>query len=246
MTGARVLTSSECLAIIREKELQKKKMEEEKEERKRVREEKKKKREEEKQKKAEERAKKAEERARKQVEKEEQKKKKAEEAKARAQEKAQASGKSATAVSRKRENLRSRADEAGPSSKTPRLDDTTVANRCCVCYQDYEEDVEIGAGTDWVMCSCTRWLHEDCVLDSIIDGSGKERLCPHCTYIPLLCCPPLLLPPFIAVPLYCSPPLSPTFANKTFLCNRRVIPHKLKFALQLLGNVNYNPVHHKV
>ena len=38
MTGARVLTSAECLAIIKEKEERKRKQEEEKEERKRIRE----------------------------------------------------------------------------------------------------------------------------------------------------------------------------------------------------------------
>lgn len=25
-----------------------------------------------------------------------------------------------------------------------------------------------------------RWLHEDCVLDCIVDSSGKEKLCPYC------------------------------------------------------------------
>ena len=55
MTGARVLTSAECLAIIKEKEQKKKQQEEEKENRKRLREDKKKQQEEEKQKKAEQR-----------------------------------------------------------------------------------------------------------------------------------------------------------------------------------------------
>ena len=53
MSGARVLTSAEYLAIIKEKENKKKQQEEEKENRKRLREEKKTQREEEKQKKAE-------------------------------------------------------------------------------------------------------------------------------------------------------------------------------------------------
>ena len=74
--------------------------------------------------------------------------------------------------------LRSRHD--GSCRKDPRLDDLIVANQCCVCFQVFDEDVEIGAGTNWVQCMCTRWLHEDCILDCVIDESGKEKLCPHC------------------------------------------------------------------
>ena len=44
----------------------------------------------------------------------------------------------------------------------------------------FDEDVEMEAGTDWVQCVCTRWLHEDCVIDCVIDESGKEKLYPHC------------------------------------------------------------------
>ena len=36
-------------------------------------------------------------------------------------------------------------------------------------------------GVDWVQCICTRWLHEECILDCIIDSNGKERLCLYCT-----------------------------------------------------------------
>lgn len=40
----------------------------------------------------------------------------------------------------------------------------------------FEEDVQLGARIDWVQCVCTRWLHEECVIDSIVDANGKERL----------------------------------------------------------------------
>ena len=69
--------------------------------------------------------------------------------------------------------LRSRHD--GSCRKAP--DGLIVANQCCVCLQGFNEDIEIGAGTNWVQCMCTRWLHEDCILDCVIDESGKEKLC---------------------------------------------------------------------
>ena len=62
----------------------------------------------------------------------------------------------------------------GSCRKAP--DDLIVANQCCVCLQGFNEDIEIGAGTNWVQCMCTRWLHEDCILDCVIDESGKEKL----------------------------------------------------------------------
>ena len=50
-------------------------------------------------------------------------------------------------------------------------------NRCCTCFGIYSDD----AGTDrqWVMCSCNRWIHEDCVDSAdVVDDTGK--LCPLC------------------------------------------------------------------
>ena len=43
-----------------------------------------------------------------------------------------------------------------------------------------QEDVQHGAGIDWVQCVCTHWLHEECGIDCIVDANGKERLCRHC------------------------------------------------------------------
>jgi len=67
------------------------------------------------------------------------------------------------------------------TSKRPRLDESDCSDRCCVCFQTFEEDIQQEAGVDWVKCSCMRWLHEDCIVDCITDSSGKERLCPYCT-----------------------------------------------------------------
>ena len=60
-------------------------------------------------------------------------------------------------------------------------DDDISGDKCCVCFQDFEEDVELGIGIEWAQCTCTRWLHEDCILDCITGISGKERFCPYCT-----------------------------------------------------------------
>lgn len=179
MTGARVLTSAECLAIIKEKELKKKNQEEEKENRKKQREEKKRQQEEEKKKKAELRLQREKERERKAQEKS----RKADE-----RSKKSACGSSATGSSTASKDppTRSQAKRALRDSTNTvpakRLCMETVdSNRCCVCLQSYDEDVELGCGVEWIQCACLRWLHEDCIIDCTTDSSGKERLCPFCS-----------------------------------------------------------------
>ncbi len=62
------------------------------------------------------------------------------------------------------------------SDETP-IDVACVdSNVCCVCSEQYTEAEEV----DWVMCPCNRWLHEDCIVDNVIDSLGKERFCPFC------------------------------------------------------------------
>ena len=34
-------------------------------------------------------------------------------------------------------------------------DDDISGDKCCVCFQDFEEDVEFGIGIEWVQCACT-------------------------------------------------------------------------------------------
>ena len=57
-------------------------------------------------------------------------------------------------------------------------EDTIDESRCCVCFTSYEDDVKERTGKDWVMCACSRWLHEECADDCVLDNTGKERLCP--------------------------------------------------------------------
>ena len=65
--------------------------------------------------------------------------------------------------------VRSRRDDS--SRKSPLI----VSNQCCLCLQAFDEDIEIGAWTNWVQCICTRWLHEDCVLDCIVDERWERE-----------------------------------------------------------------------
>ena len=183
VTGARVLTSATCLAIIKEKEMKKQREMEEKEERKKRREEKKRQREDEKRKKAEERALKAKEKIRKAKEREQRAHKAMEQSRKRADLELQSCSQSTNrdtdpAQSSTAQHPRGKRCSA---AKRARLEDNISSDSCCVCFQAFAEDVEEGTGAEWVQCTCTRWLHEDCILDSIIDSSGKERLCPFCT-----------------------------------------------------------------
>ena len=171
------MTSAECLAIIKEQDEKKKRLEEEKARKKLEREEKRKQREEEKQKKAQERAQKAEERARKAQEKEREKERKKAEKEQKERQKGCKQGKfKGTEDTSKvvKQSLRSR---HRPDDQQPSLDNVIVSNRCCVCFEDYAEE----DGVEWVQCPCSRWLHEDCIINTVVNSEGKEFLCPHCT-----------------------------------------------------------------
>ena len=182
ITGARVLTSDQCLALIQEKELKKKKQEEEKENRKKIREEKRKQKEEEKQKKAEEKAKREQEKIRKAAEKEAEKARRAEASKRKAQERREAE-----ASKRAKSSEQSGGESSSRSTRlrarqpaVPQLDPLVRSDVCCVCNQSYEEDMELGGGVKWVQCACLRWLHEDCVIGSSVASNGHVQLCPFC------------------------------------------------------------------
>ena len=165
ISGARVLTSDKCVAILKEREEKIKKQQEEKERRRLQREQKKK-------------------------EKEEQKKKKA----LVAEKKALAAEKKAFSAAKKAEKEANKATKGGENqegnksnrkrqnndvhttrTKLPRLteDDTASSstittaeaeNVCCICFQDYQGDEE---DSDWVQYACKRWLHEDCINDIV-------------------------------------------------------------------------------
>ena len=115
-----------------------------------------------------------EERARKAEEKERERERKKAEKEQREKEKAEKRGRAKnTGGSTSKPSLRSKSCQ---KDQQPTMDDVIEPNRCCVCYEDYvqEEDME------WVQCPCSRWLHEDCIIDTLVDSSGKEWLCPSC------------------------------------------------------------------
>lgn len=163
---ARVLTSDECLRLLKEKEEKKKQVQMEKEKRKKERELKKKQREEEQKQKAEEKAKKA-----------------AEREAAKAKREAARAEKNATKAQSTTSGTTSGTKRRCPTNQRQaqkkarcELDEMVDDNLCCVCFGSYDED--IGTGREWVECSCKRWLHEDCVDEEDMDSNGK--LCPLC------------------------------------------------------------------
>jgi len=33
------------------------------------------------------------------------------------------------------------------------------ADRCCMCFASWHDDVIEGGGAEWIFCQCGRWLH---------------------------------------------------------------------------------------
>lgn len=164
VTGARVLTSAQGLAILKEKEEKKKKEAEEKEKRKQERVDKKKQREELAKKKAEERAKKAQEKKNASSQRKPVKRKSTSQPKGLKLSKLSSTSSTSTSTS------------VSPGEPSSNSTDT----ECCECSRTYNEDVRQGTGVEWVQCGCGRWLHEECIDSVIQDADGQERFCSFC------------------------------------------------------------------
>ena len=150
-TGARIVTSHEFIAELQEKEKKKKQAEEEKQQRKLERE-------------------------RKKIEREAAKKAKP-----------RRKGLKKTKKSKGKATTTTRPASHTPTSRTPitstkfntrkrtksfeSSDDEIDENTCCVCFDEYHSD------EDWVQCSCSRWLHEECSLSEVPNALDT---CPHC------------------------------------------------------------------
>ena len=186
VSGARILTSAQCTAILQEREEKKRKEREEKEKRKAAREQKKIEREEAVKKKAKDRK-----------AKQEAAKKKAEEKARKAAEKAAERG----TRSSKRQNSRfqpatkkqkstskespSSASTSGAPAATTSTEATAEINtdECCICFRTctFADDEREETGLEWVECACKRWLHEHCIdYDIVVGSDGKELLCQYC------------------------------------------------------------------
>ena len=168
---ARVLTSSECLRLMKEKEEKKIQVAYEKEKRKQEREQKKKEEGEQK--------KKAAERVHKVAEKEAEKARKEQDKAERAKMKARVEQEKAVKAGKKRSLITS---GQGNSSRQKRkrksdMESSINTDECCVCLGTYLVDLD--TDRDWLQCCCGRWIHEDCVdIDDTDNSSG--RLCPLC------------------------------------------------------------------
>ena len=178
--SARILTSSECLAILEEQRLKKIQEAEEKEKRKLEREKKRKEKEEE--------------MKRKKEEEERLKQRKAASSKAVAKKKVTTTKNSAkkttstgsaghtapSTSSAPKETHTSVKEPARKKRKVAKDDDTSEETDdwvCSFCFGNYGDD----QGNEWIRCGCLRWVHEECVEDVIVDAGGTERFCPYCT-----------------------------------------------------------------
>jgi len=204
---ARLLTSDESLAIIEEKEKAKKDALLEKERKKAERIAKKQQREEEMKKKKEERARKAEERAREKAKKQQEKsrtktrgsakRKSTDQNVASAQNESAATGTTTTIITRTATsgarnddvsvtNAVANGSSLNSASVTchgqdPATDGEDIdPDTCCMCFGSYEDDVIDGGGAQWISCRCGRWLHEDCVEETVVDSDGHQRFCIFC------------------------------------------------------------------
>ena len=184
--GERVLTSSEGLAILKEKEDKKQREIEEKQKRKDEREQKKKEKEELAKKKAEERAKKASSQKR--------APKRGATSRPKSQSKKSKPDSNLPTVSTSVASTAS-AHLATTSTSTTTVHSATASTstastysatapintgECCECLETYEDDVRFGRGEEWVECACGRWIHEKCIDKVVIDTEGKEKFFSFC------------------------------------------------------------------
>ena len=51
---------------------------------------------------------------------------------------------------------------------------------CYECFGMFEDDIALGNQAEWAMCACGKWLHEDCVSETVVDANGRLRMCSSC------------------------------------------------------------------
>lgn len=171
-THPRVLTSTEAIAMMKEKERKKEEELAAKEQRKKEREERKVAKEEEKKRKAIEREQKQKERKKKAQEKEEEKKRKAA---IRAMKRAEKEN------TEPRARRTSHASTIGESSGLQHAEINN--NECAVCIGSFDDDIIDGKlQREWIQCTntalCGKWMHCDCSVNS--DGLYVCKVCKSC------------------------------------------------------------------
>ena len=179
-----MLTSAECLSIMKEKEEKKRRELEEKEKRKQERLLKKKLKEEEQKHKEAEKIRKAHEREERRKRMEAEKIRKATEKKNHKAKRVRnaesppvpsTTDESSGAGNAQESQLREASMRPLRKRKKLNVDNVIFSDLCCVCFGSYEEDR--GTGREWLECDCGRWIHEDCVVPN---SSSSNKLCPLC------------------------------------------------------------------
>ena len=59
-------------------------------------------------------------------------------------------------------------------------DESIDPDTCCMCLVRYEDDVLEGFGAEWINSRCGRWMHENCVEETVMDSDGQQRFCTFC------------------------------------------------------------------
>ena len=181
---ARVLTSDECLQILKDKERKKQeeaemkiqRLEERLRKKKLKEEEQKRKNEEKVQKKAEREATKALQETAKEAAKAQREAAKVHREAAKAEKEASKLRKAQAVKDKGKRKAQDECETSGRSKKARFTVDTTVCTDiCCVCSGNFEDDT--GTGREWLQCKCGRWIHEDCI---DFEDSSAEGLCPLC------------------------------------------------------------------
>jgi len=56
-------------------------------------------------------------------------------------------------------------------------DEAIDPDTCCMCFGD---GVLESIGAEWINCRCGKWMHEDCVEETVMDSDGHQRFCTFC------------------------------------------------------------------
>ena len=175
VTGLRVLTNAEGIAILKEKEEKKQK---EKEKQKQDWLEKRNQREELAKRKADERKKKSNSTAKKTVR-----------PKKRPAAAVLSNADTAETSTDKTSGRKKRPATSTVATRAERSDEGTASDdgsegecdyECSECLGSYQQDIEENNGAEWMRCGCGQWIHEDCI-DQVMTGIvGKDRMCSNC------------------------------------------------------------------
>jgi len=68
----------------------------------------------------------------------------------------------------------------GETGQVTANDGETDDYECSECLGTYQQDVQAGNGAAWVKCGCGQWIHDECVYQSVTGEDGKERMCCNC------------------------------------------------------------------